>query len=128
MDNYSLRDPNPAGPMPMAMASNVERSTDGGRAAATWRGDGFELVTGLDLQRSRHRRRSAMGRGAYTARPWIIDARFKGLGAFAEGTRFHGDNSRWVGGARIDRSEASDERRTMSGGHGGVAMPNPLRA
>ena len=125
MDNYSLRDPNPAGPMPMPMASNVERRTAGGRVAATWRGDSFELVTGMDLQESRHRRRAAMGRGAYAAAPWITDARFESRGAFAEGTLFQGDRSRWVGGARIDRSEARDGRATVSGGHGGMAMPNP---
>src|SRR5690606_16658338 len=103
MDNYSLRDPNPDGPMPMPMASNVERATSGGRAAATWRGAEFELVAGIDAQDSRHRRRSAMGRGAYRAVPWTVDARFDNLGGFAEGTWFQGDDARWIGGVRIDR-------------------------
>ena len=33
MDNYKLRRPDPNGPMPMAMAANVDRATWGGRAA-----------------------------------------------------------------------------------------------
>ena len=125
MDNYSLRDPNPAGPMPMPMASNVERATDGGRLAATWRGSAYELVAGVDGQDSRHRRRGGMGRDAYRAQPWTVDARFANLGAFAEGTWFQGERNRWVAGTRIDRAEATDERATIIGGHGGAAMPNP---
>ncbi|KGM53533.1 TonB-dependent receptor [Lysobacter arseniciresistens ZS79] len=125
MDNYSLREPNPDGPMPMPMASNVERSTGGGRLAATWRGGAYELVAGIDGQDSRHRRRGGMGRGAYKAQPWTVDARFASLGGFAEGTYFQGERNRWVAGARIDRAEATDERATVSGGHGGHAMPNP---
>lgn len=125
MDNYSLRDPNPAGAMPMPMASNVQRSTTGGRAAATWRGAAFELVTGIDAQDSRHRRRSAMGRGAYLAVPWTVDARFDTAGAFAEGTWFQGERNRWVVGARVDRAGAEDGRASVAGGHGGHAMSNP---
>nr|WP_225218230.1 TonB-dependent copper receptor [Luteimonas colneyensis] len=125
MDNYSLREPNPQGSMPMPMASNVERSTSGGRAAATWRGAAFELVTGIDAMDSRHRRRSAMGRGAYLAVPWTVDARFDNLGVFAEGTWFQGERDRWIAGARVDRAGAEDERTTVAGGHGGQAMPNP---
>lgn len=123
MDNYSLRDPNPAGSMPMPMASNVERRTSGGRFAATWRGDHHELIAGLDAQDSRHRRRGAMGRGAYKAQPWATDARFRNLGAFAEATWFQGDRNRLIGGARLDRAEATDERATV--GSMGMTMPNP---
>ncbi|MEN1939695.1 TonB-dependent copper receptor [Luteimonas sp. MJ246] len=125
MDNYSLRDPNPNGAMPMPMASNVERSTSGGRAAATWRGAAFELVTGIDAQDSRHRRRAGMGRNAYLAMPWVVDARFENLGLFAEGTWFQGEDSRWIAGARADRAGAEDGRMTVAGSHGNPAMPNP---
>src|SRR5690606_13254075 len=113
--------------MPMPMASNVERSTSGGRAAATWRGAGFELVTGIDAQDSRHRRRSAMGRGAYLAAPWVVDARFDNVGAFGEGTWFPGDDARWIAGVRVDRAGVEDGRATVSGGHGhgSHAIPNP---
>ncbi len=127
MDNYSLREPNPDGAMPMPMVSNVERGTSGGRAVATWGGDAFELATGFDVQDSRHRRRGGMGRNAHLALPWTVDARFDNLGAFAEGTWFRGDDRRWIAGARVDRAGAEDARATVSGGHGhgGHAMPNP---
>ncbi|MGQ4582273.1 TonB-dependent copper receptor [Lysobacter sp. F60174L2] len=125
MDNYSLREPNPDGMMPMPMASNVERRTSGGRLAATWRADAYELVAGLDGQDSRHRRRNGMGRDTYKAQPWTVDARFENLGAFAESTWFQGERNRWIAGARFDRAEATDERATISGGHGGHAMPSP---
>ena len=125
MDNYSLRDPNPDGAMPMPMASNVERSTSGGRAAATWRGAAFELVTGIDAQDSRHRRRGGMGRGAYRAMPWVVDARFDNLGLFAEGTWFRGEQGRWIAGARVDRAGVDDERMTVAGGHGSPGGQNP---
>ena len=123
MDNYSLRDPNPTGSMPMPMASNVERRTSGGRFAATWRGASYELIAGFDAQDSRHRRRSAMGRGAYQAQPWATDSRFRNLGAFAEATWFQGERNRLIGGFRMDSAEASDERATV--GSMGMAMPNP---
>lgn len=129
MDNYTLRSPNPGGAMPMPMASNVERLTSGGRVAGTWGGPSHELVTGVDLQDSRHRRRSATGRGAYQARPWAVDARFANVGAFAEGTWFAGDRNRLVAGARADRAEATDVRASIAAtgmGPGmGMPMPNP---
>ena len=68
-----------------------------------------------------------MGRGAYLAMPWVVDARFDNLGAFAEGTWFHGERNRWITGLRVDRAGVDDERATVSvgHGHGGHAMPNP---
>ncbi|QCU72710.1 TonB-dependent copper receptor [Luteimonas yindakuii] len=123
MDNYSLRTPVPGGMMPMAMASNVERRTSGGRAAATWRADAWELVAGIDGQDGRHRRRNASGRDAYLAQPWRTDARFANLGVFGEGTWHVDDRNRLVAGARVDRAEATDERATL--GTMGMVRPNP---
>lgn len=129
MDNYTLRDPNPMSSMPMPMASNVDRLTEGGRIAVEWAWTGFELTTGLDTQRSRHRARNAMGRDAYRALPWSEDALFKNSGAFAEGIWSLAPGQRVVAGARLDRSEATDTRvaRTMMGMGGMVSMPNPTR-
>ena len=121
MDNYTLRDPNPMGAMPMPMASNVERTTTGGRMAADWEWSGFLLTAGLDAQRSEHRSRSAMGRGAYAARPWSQDAQFRNTGVFAEATWTPAAGQRWVAGARVDRAEATDARATI----GKMGMPNP---
>ncbi|RFP60400.1 TonB-dependent copper receptor [Luteimonas weifangensis] len=121
MDNYSLRQPNPAGPMPMPMASNVERLTSGGRVAARWRGDGFEATAGLDAQDSRHRQRKAPGREAYRAQAWATDARFDDVGAFGEVAWRAGGRDRLVAGARVDRASATDARVTV----GRMPTPNP---
>src|SRR5690606_1664264 len=121
MDNYSLRDPNPDGAMPMPMASNVERATTGGRAAATWRSDRVDVTAGVDAQDSRHRRRSGHGRGTYQAQPWAVDARFRNLGVFAESTWRLEPGNRVIAGLRADRARTTDERATI----GMMAMPNP---
>jgi len=84
MDNYTLREPNPRGPMPMPMASNVDRLTYGGRAAATFDTGRWELTPGVDAQNSRHRRRNAMGRDAYLLLPRTQDADLRQRGAFVE--------------------------------------------
>lgn len=141
MDNYTLRDPNPMSAMPMPMVSNVDRRTDGGRVAATWRRDALELVTGLDAQESRHRERNAMERNGYKGMPWSSDARFDNLGAFAEATWKWTSTARWVAGLRADRASVKDLRPTassmdiggtgdgmdgdMNGGMDRGPMPNP---
>ncbi len=121
MDNYSLRDPNPLSTMPMAMASNVARTTRGGRIAADWEWGHLALSAGLDAQRSAHRKRSAMGRGAYAAKPWVQDARLRNLGAFAEATWTAAPGQRVVAGARTDRAEVTDLRASA----GMMQRPNP---
>lgn len=121
MDNYTLRDPNPMGPMPMAMASNVDRHTTGGRAAATWKLGQWNIVTGLDTQRSRHRERNAMGRDSVRKLPWQTDANFSNFGVFSEATWRIASQQRLVAGARVDRARVRDERESV----GMMGMPNP---
>jgi len=121
MDNYTLRTPNPTSSMPMPMASNVDRRTTGGRVAVDWRWDAVAISAGVDAQDSRHRDRSAAGRGVYATLPWNVDARFSNLGVFTEMTVGAGQAGRWVTGLRMDRAEAKDERATT----GMMAMPNP---
>lgn len=121
MDNYSLRDPNPMSMMPMPMAANVDRRTQGGRAAVEWQWTQWELTLGADAQDSRHRQRSAMGRGTYRAQPWMTDAEFANLGMFAEAGWTPADAGRWIAGVRMDRGEATDLRETS----GMMGMPNP---
>ncbi|MCW4454680.1 TonB-dependent copper receptor [Flavobacterium sp. MXW15] len=121
MDNYTLRAPNPLGAMPMPMASNVDRRTRGGRIASEWRWREVAVVAGVDAQDSRHRRRGGMGRNAYRQLPWTTDARFGNRGVFSELTFGAGSARRWIGGLRIDRAEATDERRST----GMMDMPNP---
>lgn len=121
MDNYSLREPNPTSAMPMPMAANVDRRTAGGRFAATWKWDAAETTAGVDLQHSRHRQRSAMGRGAYRAQPWSSDARFGNVGLFSEATWKWAGHNRLAAGVRADLAEVKDQRGTT----GMMDMPNP---
>lgn len=121
MDNYSLRDPDPNGSMPMPMASNVDRRTTGGRVATTWRwNDSLSLITGLDQQANTHRSRKGMGRDTYQSQPWVADARFSTAGAFTELTWKFAARDRLITGARVDRATAKDKRLTTSG-----MMPKP---
>ena len=120
MHNFSLRAPNPMGAMPMPMASNVERTTWGGRVAVDWDRDAFALTAGFDHQDSQHRKRSGMG-GVYASMPWSRDAAFRSSGLFAEGTWSLASGQRMVAGLRTDRAEATDMRATL----GKMAMPNP---
>lgn len=120
MDNFSLRDPNPMSAMPMPMAADVDRRTEGGRVAAEWAWGDFELTAGADTQRSRHRQRSSMG-DAYKAMPWEDDATLRNRGVFAEGRWALAAGQRVIAGARVDRASATDLRPTA----GMMAMPNP---
>ncbi len=122
MDNYTLRDPDPTGSMPMPMASNVAHRTRGGRVATTWQSGRWEVTTGLDLRASRHSQRSASGRGAYRAVPWTFDAKFQTWGVFAE-THWHiTDTHHLMSGVRLDRAKVED-LRLRTGGM--MPMPNP---
>ncbi|WP_263261944.1 TonB-dependent copper receptor [Pseudomonas sp. RIT-PI-S] len=123
MDNYSLRTPPSGGMMAGPMASNVDRRTLGGRLKGTWEWQDVELVAGVDAQTSEHRKRSAMGEGAYKEVPRSKDAEMTDLGAFAELTWHASEQGRWIGGARLDRASAKDYRTTL--GSGMAARPNP---
>src|SRR5690606_19559908 len=117
MDNYSLRDPNPNDVM-MNMrgpyASNVDRRTLGARLAATWRWAQHELVAGVDAQRNEHRLRRAAGLDTYRTLPWQKDASFSQYGLFGELTWHADEDRRVIGGARLDRASARDERSELT--------------
>jgi len=119
MDNYSLRDPDPTG-MPMPMASNVANRSTGGRVALAWRQEHWDATAGIDAREDQHRRRSAMGRGAYLAQPWTHDARSANVGAFAEAGWQQAPGQRWVAGLRVDRARVEDLRSVTAG-----MMPRP---
>jgi len=122
MDNYTLRRPDPAGDMPMPMASNVGHRTWGGRFAGTWQRDDWEITAGADLRDSRHRQRGGMGRGGYRLQPWTVDARFRTFGAFAESHWHLTGKHHVMSGLRVDRAQARDLRRATGGM---MPMPNP---
>ncbi|MBU9339334.1 TonB-dependent copper receptor [Burkholderia multivorans] len=116
MDNYTLRQPDPASSMPMRMASEVRRRTLGARAAATWRfGDAFKLVTGVDAQSNRLHSRAAMGRQNYGDQPWDAQATMWNAGAFGELTWYATEAARVIGGVRVDYASARDKRATTGG-------------
>ena len=121
MDNYTLRAPNPMSAMPMPVAANVDRSTEGGRFAMDWEWRTLALTAGMDLQDSRHRERSAMGVGAYATMPWTDDAEFRNTGLFAEAKWTLQAGNRVVAGARVDRARVTDLRA----GAGMMGLPNP---
>ncbi|AUT47992.1 TonB-dependent copper receptor [Achromobacter sp. AONIH1] len=123
MDNYTLRRPDPNGPMPMAMAADVDRATWGGRVAATLKlADALSMTGGLDFQQSRHRGRSGTDTNSYRNQSWEKDAEFSNVGLFSELTWRASERGRLIGGARVDRASAKDFRPTS--GHM-MMMPNP---
>jgi iron complex outermembrane receptor protein len=123
MDNYTLRRPDPNGPMPMAMAADVDRATWGGRFAATLKlADALSMTGGLDFQQSRHRGRSGTDTNSYRNQSWEKDAEFSNVGLFSELTWRASERGRLIGGARVDRASAKDFRPTS--GHM-MMMPNP---
>nr|WP_052697637.1 TonB-dependent copper receptor [Luteibacter yeojuensis] len=111
MDNYTLRDPDPASMMPTAMASDVARRTNGGRAAVTldW-SDVVKIVAGVDGSTNTHTVRNGGPPGSmmgyYRDLPRDRDARMSTVGAFAEATWALDTKSRLITGARADRAHA----------------------
>ncbi|QAU23984.1 TonB-dependent copper receptor [Dyella sp. M7H15-1] len=108
MDNYTLRTPDPASMMPMAMAADVDRRTSGGRATGTWRwGDALELQAGVDGSVSVHTHRAGGPPGSmmgyYKDQPRMRDARMQDIGIFAETRWSFAQSQRLVTGVRVDR-------------------------
>ena len=128
MDNFSLRTPSGMGMMGMPMASNVDRRTLGGRLLGTWQWPGVELKAGVDAQRNEHRKRVSrysMMAGYTDADqfPRNKDAQFHNLGLFGELSWTLAEDSRLIGGARLDRAEAEDLRQTLGSGMSLAANP-----
>lgn len=124
MDNYTLRRPDPHGMMPMAMASDLQRNTTGGRIAATFDWGSLDLVMGVDTSSSAHDSRTGGPEGShmgyYKALPRVRDARLEDQGMFAQATWNATERDRLLGGARLDR--ASVRGYGMLLGSGGASM------
>lgn len=113
MDNFKLRTPAPSGHMSKGHASNVDRTTWGGRAASTWLlSDDATLVTGMDFQRSRHRSRRGTEHVPYRDQAWAKNATLDNTGLFGEMTWHLADEQRIISGARVDWAQATDYRGT----------------
>lgn len=116
MDNYSLRDATG-----MKMVSNPDRETTGGRIAATLNLAATSMLDiGIDFQKNEHSVRSASSMMAdpdYTSLARNSDMRFRNWGVFGELTHELDDANRLIGGLRVDRSTAEDQRsgKTTSG-------------
>ena len=126
MDNFTLRDPDPAAAMAMMRnpaATNVDRRTLGGRLAGTWQWNAYELVAGVDAQTNEHRKRASKYNtmsGIYTDYDefgWTKDAEFSQYGLFAELTRELSERQKVISGVRIDRAQATDERLMFNSHH-----------
>ena len=125
MDNYKLRQ-RPTGTM--AMASNPDRKTTGGRLAFTLLpGSQTQLVLGADWQKNVHTlRRSGMGGefvNSYKNQDRVEDARFDQYGLFGELTQQLTGASRLVAGLRSDQWDARDKRQTITVGMAPQANP-----
>jgi iron complex outermembrane receptor protein len=129
MDNYSLREFTPTMMMPSMTVSNPDRKTTGIQLRAQLRPTELASVTlGLDQQGNRHTLRSSMNQAmkSYGTQARVEDARFEVQSAYAE-FQLGQDQSRWLGGARVDRWQARDLRATIASGMGsmGTMMINP---
>ncbi|MGN6707082.1 MAG: TonB-dependent copper receptor [Rhodanobacter sp.] len=128
MDNYTLRQPDPSSMMPMAMASDVARTTVGGRAAASFRwGESLELAAGVDGSANTHTARMGGPAGGmlpdYHDQPRLRDARIGTLGAFGELRWTLAERDLLVGGARLDRAHARGYQLAASGMGGTAKLP-----
>lgn len=115
MDNYTLREP--TGMMPMPMASNPERQTEGARIVATLAPtSNAELAIGVDTQSNDHTDRSTMDQTMmpYQQMPRIDNAYFEQVGLFGEWTQKLSHNQRVIGGWRIDDWRVEDRRETVA--------------
>lgn len=127
MDNYTLRQPDPASMMPMPMASDVARRTNGGRIAGTWRWDEtVQLVAGLDGSTNAHTVRNGGEPGSatdYHLYPRERDARMSDVGAFGELRWTFAPRQRLITGARLDRAQAHGYDLSTGAAGGGMAAP-----
>ncbi len=125
MDNYTLRHPDPASMMPMAMASDVDHHARGGSVSGTWRWDDvIQLDAGIDGSTGIHDSRSGGPAGsmlgAYLDMPRTRDARMQTVGAFGELRWTWSPRQRLITGARLDH--ASTRGYGLTTGSTGTAM------
>jgi iron complex outermembrane receptor protein len=128
MDNFSLRTFTPTPMMPNRTVSNPDRRTMGGRIESKWQTtDSWEAITGVDWQSNTHTTRRTMNASVNPVEnlPRITDARFRGIGWFAENTVQTTDQQRWVSGIRVDFHRSNDERLSVPIGMMMPPQPNP---
>lgn len=109
MDNFSLRDFNPADGMSMPMASNVARRTLNARIAMTSEWDKLNLISGIDTQNNKHSSRNGM-MNSYKDKARITNMDFQSYGVFAEMAYPFNERYKLVTGARVDQVNVKDLR------------------
>ena len=127
MDNYTLRQPDPASMMPMAMASDVDRRTVGGRVAANLElGQSLSGEVGLDGSTNDHAARMGGPAGSmmgnYEDKPRLRDSRTSSVGAFGEFTLHWAEKQRLISGARLDWAHARGYDLGMPAVSSGMGM------
>jgi iron complex outermembrane recepter protein len=115
MDNFSLREFNPASGMKMPMATNVARKTLNARIAMTNEWEKVQLISGIDTQNNEHSIRKGMHNN-YKDLARETDMQFQSYGAFTELTYDLGHDNRVVSGARVDQVSVEDKRMTTAAG------------
>ncbi|MDR2034491.1 MAG: TonB-dependent copper receptor [Helicobacteraceae bacterium] len=125
MDNYSLRTSSG-----MAMASNPDRKTRGGRLELTFTPtSSIALIAGGDLQTNKHTGRSGSNTGPnyYGDKERVEDARFQDYGVFGELTFQANRENTLIVGARSDSWKSTDKRQSISVGSGmsAATVANP---
>lgn len=120
MDNFSLR--SPGGMMPNPTLSRVDRRTVGGRLVGTWQWTDVELKTGVDAQRSEHRKLMnpslavnlpVMAAGS-DGLPWVPDAMLHSYGLFGELSWQLSEREKLISGLRVDLHDAKDQRELFN--------------
>ncbi|AOM40046.1 TonB-dependent copper receptor [Xenorhabdus hominickii] len=99
MDNYSLR----TAPLHMEMVSEPDRLTMGGRMVGTWIWEDFKLQSGIDMQTNTHRSNTDRYMDKTKRVGWVKNARFRDYGIFGELTWDAAEQSKVIGGVRLDR-------------------------
>jgi len=117
MDNYTLRPFVASMMMPGRAVSNPDRLTTGalGQIVLTPQ-DAIRVTAGLDAQRNVHTVRSTGNETTdpYATKARVRDAKFAQIGAFAEAAWTFSPGRRLYAGARLDRWEVTDSRRTVA--------------
>lgn len=119
MDTYSLRT-SATLPSNMMAAMNPDRTTTGGRLQGTLNvSEATQLKVGLDTQANVHTARTGAApgyMGAYNTKPRTEDAYFRNQSAFGEMSHQMGEQSRVVGGLRVDNWSTRDSRAMLMTG------------
>ncbi|CEE89914.1 putative outer membrane copper receptor (OprC) [Xenorhabdus nematophila str. Anatoliense] len=98
MDTYSLRKSE------YKMVSEPSRLTMGGRMVGTWIWEDFKLQSGADMQTNIHRTNTDRYMDPAGRIGWVKNARFRDYGIFSELTWDATEQSKVIGGARLDRA------------------------